>query len=885
VNTISHYQILEKLGEGGMGVVYKARDTRLERFVALKLLPASKTADPARRLRFMQEARAASALNHPRIITIYEIDRTEGTDGADFIAMEFVPGRTLDQIIPAKGLRISEALKYAIQIADALAAAHAAGIVHRDLKPANVMVTDKGDIKVLDFGLAKLIENTGITETENTRTVAADLPHTDEGAILGTVSYMSPEQAEGKKIDARSDVFSFGVLLYEMLTGRRAFQGDTKLATLAGILNREPEPIEKANASIPRELARIVQRCLRKDPDRRAHSMQDLKLALEEIKEDSDSGLVLTAGAAGGVARKPASRQPFVLAALALVLVAGGTAFWLSRQPVKIEPQLRAVPLTSFPGYESSPTFSPDGSQMAFSWDGEHGENYDIYVQLIGSGRPLRLTTDAARDISPSWSPDGRTIAFTRIGADGSATAVLIPALGGAERELAHLGTFLPQSVNFRHAITGWSPDGRWLLANTREPGKPAAVSLVSVETGEKRLLASPPRGTLLDFGGCISPDSRALAFIRVRQVIGSADYLSDVYLMPLTADMHSGAEPRRLTSDNTAIFGIAWAGDGRDIVFSSRRAGTPALWRIPVSGSQPPQRVPVGDNVQSLAISARANRLVYETGVNIDTNIWRANLTDASQPPASLLASTHQEESPSYSPDGKRIAFRSDRTGSLEIWTCDADGSNQSQLTQRPTSGSPHWSPDSREVAFDSNVDGRWQIFVASDHGGQARQVTTQGGSRPSFSHDGRWIYFASGAAGRTEVWKIPAGGGNAVQLTHNGANNPLESDDGAFLYYNRGSIFRSAVDGTGETAVIQDANPGDVFALTHDGVYYRGASSAPGEMFFFSLATGKSRQLFRANAPIGFGLTVTSNGRWLLYPQIDGLPGSDLMLVENFH
>jgi eukaryotic-like serine/threonine-protein kinase len=225
VPAISHYEILEKLGEGGMGVVWKARDTRLERFVALKLLAASKTADPARRQRFVQEARAASALNHPRIITIYEIDRSDGPDGADFIAMEFVPGRTLDQLVPAKGLRISEVLKYAIQIADALAAAHAAGIVHRDLKPANVMVTEKGDVKVLDFGLAKLMENPTITEADRTKTVVTNLPNTEEGTILGTASYMSPEQAEGKKVDVRSDVFSFGVLLYEMLTGHRAFQG------------------------------------------------------------------------------------------------------------------------------------------------------------------------------------------------------------------------------------------------------------------------------------------------------------------------------------------------------------------------------------------------------------------------------------------------------------------------------------------------------------------------------------------------------------------------------------------------------------------------------------------------------------------------------------
>ncbi len=257
--SIGHYQIGEKLGEGGMGVVYKALDTRLERAVALKVLAADKVADPDRKRRFVQEAKAASALNHPNIITIYDIN---AADGIDFISMEFVAGRTLDRVIPRQGLPPAEALRISIQIADALTAAHAGGIIHRDLKPANIMVTDSGLVKLLDFGLAKLTEKTGIGQEEPTATLAA----TEEGKILGTVAYMSPEQAQGLKVDARSDIFSFGAVLYEMLTGRRAFSGDTKMSTVAAILNREPEPLA---ATTPRELDRIVTRCLKKDPARR----------------------------------------------------------------------------------------------------------------------------------------------------------------------------------------------------------------------------------------------------------------------------------------------------------------------------------------------------------------------------------------------------------------------------------------------------------------------------------------------------------------------------------------------------------------------------------------------------------------------------------------
>jgi serine/threonine protein kinase len=360
VPTISHFEVLEKLGQGGMGVVWKARDMRLERIVALKLLPAEKTADTTRRLRFMQEARAASALNHPHIITIYDIDRE---DGADFIAMEFVPGRTLDQLIRGKGLRVNEALKYAIQIADALAAAHAAGIVHRDLKPGNVMVTEKGDnVKVLDFGLAKLQENTPISQADNTRTLDTAQPKTVEGTILGTAAYMSPEQAEGKNVDARSDIFSFGAVLYEMLTGRRAFQGHSTMATLAAILNREPEPVESLAGAIPVELARLVRRCLRKDPDRRAQSMQDLKLALEDLKEAFDAGTLATAAVQSG---KPAGhRKKWAALAFGVVLLAAIGWFampWSKSRPGPAGPPVIVLMDTTAP----NGVYDPDTRQKS----------------------------------------------------------------------------------------------------------------------------------------------------------------------------------------------------------------------------------------------------------------------------------------------------------------------------------------------------------------------------------------------------------------------------------------------------------------------------------------------------------------------------------------
>jgi eukaryotic-like serine/threonine-protein kinase len=277
---LAHYEITEKIGEGGMGVVYKAKDSHLDRFVAIKVLPPERVADPERKRRFVQEAKAASVLNHPNIITVHDIDER---DGVDFIVMEYVRGKTLDEMIPSKGLKLGDALKYGVQIADALAKAHSAGIIHRDVKPYNVMVGEDGRVKLLDFGLAKLTEAAPLGEDEATRT----LPTTDKGTIVGTVAYMSPEQAEGKRLDARSDIFSFGSVLYEMVTGRRAFQKESKTSTLAAIIHKEPEPLE---AVIPHDLERIIKRCLHKDPARRFQHLDDAKVALEELKEESDSG-------------------------------------------------------------------------------------------------------------------------------------------------------------------------------------------------------------------------------------------------------------------------------------------------------------------------------------------------------------------------------------------------------------------------------------------------------------------------------------------------------------------------------------------------------------------------------------------------------------------
>jgi len=357
--TVHHYQFLEKLGAGGMGEIWKAQDTRLNRFVAVKVLTSANAGDPERRRRFIQEAQAASALNHPNIITIHDII-SEGD--AEYMVMEYVQGKTLIDLIPKGGLRVPQVLKYAVQMTDALQAAHAAGIIHRDLKPGNVMVTETGLVKVLDFGLAKLTDNSPLSHSvgsgdDATRTIA-EAPLTVEGSILGTVSYMSPEQAQGKRVDSRSDIFSFAVVLYEMVTGARAFAGDSALSTLSAILRDEARPIPEIAPDTPPQLEQVIFRCLRKNPDQRFQTMKEVQVALGALKHESDSGMLYRTRAGMEPWPKEKKKSPLPLplltgigAAVLILAIAGGGAWWWTHRT----PQIAATLPAAVPAATQSP--------------------------------------------------------------------------------------------------------------------------------------------------------------------------------------------------------------------------------------------------------------------------------------------------------------------------------------------------------------------------------------------------------------------------------------------------------------------------------------------------------------------------------------------------
>jgi Tol biopolymer transport system component/predicted Ser/Thr protein kinase len=899
--TLGHYQITEKLGEGGMGVVYKARDTHLDRFVAIKVLPAEKVADPERKRRFVQEAKAASALNHPNIIHIYDIDHAEGTD---YIAMEYVAGKTLDQRIGRRGLRLSEALKYAVQIADALAKAHSAGIVHRDLKPTNIMVNEDGVVKVLDFGLAKLTEQVQGDETASTATIDdGGRPITEEGIIVGTVAYMSPEQAEGKKVDARSDIFSLGSVLYEMVTGQKAFQGTSKISTLSAILHQEPKAVSGIMPTIPTDFEKLISRCLRKDPAKRLQHMDDVKIALDELKEDSDSGK-LAAGA-------PVRRRGRSYLWLSMTLAAGAVLavvawLWLGRsRPAAEEGTLTAVPLTAYPGTETCPSFSPDGTQVAFQWCPEGwatGKNCDIYVKQIGMEPPYPLTDTPEQEYGPAWSPDGRFIAFLRQLSTEKVALVLIPQRGGPQRVLAELDASKAGTA-LDGPYLAWTPDSKWVVSPVPEVGRRIwSLCLFSVETGEKRQVTN----AATEVGGgdtapAISPNGRVMAFARIRAPV------SELCLLSLGEGYKPQGEPERIPADNPYNIGAAWTPDGSDIVFSAGvRVGTHVsinhgLWRVAAAEPAKARRLPFAqDNARSPGISRLGNRLAYavERG---DTNIWRIDLQGPDRKagvPFKLISSTRSEHGARLSPDGKRIVFQSDRSGVNEIWVCDNDGANPVKLTSVGGSARDlslgEWSPDSKSIVFDMNVGSNFGVHVISAGGGVPRRLTTapKWVSFPCWSRDGQSIYFRSGRGGTTQVWKMPAGGGDAVQISHDpeGVDRLHESPDGKFLYYSKGwpnpqSVWRVAAEGGEATKVLDGVHTTAGWTVGGHGIYFFAKPDEKGhsDLSIYEFATGKTRKIATIERPVTWYVEVSRDDRTLLYTQVDEA-GSDLMLVENF-
>ena len=786
---VGSYEITSLIGRGGMGEVYLGEDIRLRRNVALKLLPSSVTKDASRLQRFEQEARAASALNHPNIIAIYEITEANSTL---MMATEFVDGETLRERLTRGALSITEVLSISIQIADALSAAHKAGIIHRDIKPENIMIRPDGYVKVLDFGLAKLSEP---DSTQSFAETSTQRIKTGSGVVIGTVGYMSPEQARGQTVDARSDIFNFGAVIYEMVAGQKPFAGETPSDAFAAILKVDPKPLSHLAPETPAELERIVSKALRKDREERYQGVRDLLLDLKRLKEDVDFRARLLTGSrpthdavsANNVQiRRPKTRAFLIGLALVLLITAASIGVYKFVKPVQPPSAeamqvIKTTQVTFSSGFDGYPSLSPDGKSVAYSSD-QNG-TFEIYVkQLSEIGGELQLTNDGQQNFQPSWSPDGQRIAYHSRKRGG---LWVVPALGGAPKQLAEIG-----------ARPVWSPDGSFIAFQSESPGgelsnsrvmPPSTIWIMPSSGGRPKQITQPGNPAGGHSAPSWSPDSKRLVF--------EASDFADVKVWSIGVD---GSDAKEIINGTQPIY----AGDGRHIYFMGRYTGESELSRIPVSSSGEPIGDPIpvlqareGAYFSGPVVSPDGKKVLYSAN-RIESNLSTVSLLangEPAGPPAIFASDTSSRNTlPRFSPDGRKIALnRWRRTTGNHIWVGDADGKNLTQITNTPKGeAQASWLPGSDKVAFLSeNADKHLMLWTVSIVTGKQEPLLDlgKGIQYATLSPDGNHVAYNFIQNGVVNVWIAGVNDGQRKQLTFDAelAGFPCWSRDGQWIAY----------------------------------------------------------------------------------------------------
>jgi len=774
---IGPYTIQSLLGAGGMGDVYRARDTKLGRDVALKILPPLFTANADRVARFGREARVLASLNHPHIGSIYGF---EDTGDVPALVLELVEGETLDDCVRRGPLPVSKALAVAQQIADALDAAHRAGIIHRDLKPSNIKITPDGVVKVLDFGLAKALAADGSNPDLPTSTLTAD--GTLAGAILGTAPYMSPEQARGQAVDKRTDIWAFGCVFFEMLTGSSAFVRETVTDTVVAVLGAEPE-WKSLPADTPASIRRLLTRCLQKDARRRLHDIADARIEIEDA-------IATPAEPVAPATPRPSSRS--ALLALLLGIAAALVLLWWARDKFggPAQPSLqdvRVTRLTELPGLEESPAISPDGKSLAFT-AGVNGKR-QVFVQLVAGGAPLQITHDAADHESPRWSPDSSSVFYFSPAVSGAVQGSIweMPALGGVPRRV----------VNSVGGADVSQKDGRLALFRLAKQG----IQLVTAPMDGSRfdVVAEFAPATYYLYPRW-SPDGRWIAFQQGDSI------RFDVFVAPAT-----GGTPRQLTHENNMMSGFAWLPDSTGIVYSSSRGGTMpylptlALWQVTLQDGRV-RRITSGETSYVTPDISRSGAILVGR-LKLQSDIWKFPVdglpTENAARAVRVTRQTGQVLTPTAGPGDKEVAFLSDSGGHANFWVVNTESGALRQITHERDPnvavGVPVWSPQGDAIAFVSSRGNQgltFGVWLVNSDGSNLRNVANPG-LGPAWSPDGRWVYYSTrGGTAATELKKVPVDGGAAVTVTTERLRNVIGLD-GTTLYY---SFERPLVDGTPE-------------------------------------------------------------------------------------
>ncbi len=724
---IGSYLIEKQIGVGGMGEVYLASDEKLNRKVALKFLPAEYVSDDERVKRFALEARAISALNHPNIVTIHDI----GNDGGiNFIATEYVEGKTIRELIAEKP-RLLEILNIILQVCDALAAAHSAGIIHRDIKPENIIFRPDGYVKILDFGLAKL-SNLETKPTDN-------FAKTAKGVIIGTPAYMSPEQVTDDNVDHRTDLWSVGVCLYELLTGFNPYKKDTRQATFQAILLDEPPLASTINAEVSGELDRILYKALEKDPDISYQTAVDLRADLKRVRRETDS----TSGQrfSSTQKRKAAQMQRFFsIFAFCLLLLSVGIWYfgvWHSKAEAADWSQANKIQLTDRAGSEIFPTLAPDGKSFVFTAKTERGDD-DLFLQRVGDKRARSITEDClSDDTQPAFSPDGERIAF-RSERNNEGGVYVMSAGGENVRRVADFG-FHP----------AWSPDGKELVVSTvgielpeSRNSRPSQLWIITLETGARRLLTDADA-----MQPAWSPDGKYIAYGFIPPSVGRRD----IGIIPV-----GGGEPLVITRDGTTNWNPVWSPDGNFLYFASDRGGNMSFWRVRFENgkitSEPESVVTPAKYSRHLAFSRDGKRLIFVSTDN-RANLQAVNFDPQTEKtvgaPFWITTGDREISRPELSPDGTQFVLHVSRRTQDDIVLMNRDGTNQSDLTNDADFDRyPRWSPDGKRIAFASDRSGFYEIWTINADGTNLRQVTfmnKEGTSFPLWSPDGKRILYRS--------------------------------------------------------------------------------------------------------------------------------------------
>ncbi len=811
---LGRYEIRSKIGEGGMGEVYLAEDMQLRRRVALKILPLEVASNKDRMRRFTQEAQAAAALNHPHIAHIYEIGEA---DGLHFISMEFVDGLTLRQLIHEQHTDLAKLLRYLQHAAEGLAKAHSSGIVHRDLKPDNIMVTRDGHAKVLDFGLAKLIEPQqaiGTRATDSSEVATALMPqHSTPGTVMGTVGYMSPEQAQGKtnEIDQRSDIFSFGCILFEAVTGQKPFAGKDTLDSLHNIVHAPAPNVKELNPAAPDELQRIVRRCLAKDQDKRYQSIKDVSIELEELQQDwhaatqlefstapttsgspaskSRSGSSIESSSRSGLATAniaaPASstaeyvtaeikrHKKGVAIVLAVLLISAiGLAFGLYKlRARKPELNLQAGKITRLTsnGKVGSATMSPDGKYVAYTLVDELGSS--LWVKYLATGSNVQIVPPAGLGAGvgqSTFSPDGNYLYYIRGGRGGGPGALCqVPVLGGTSKMLL-------ENVS----RISFSPDGKRFAFERRyvSEGEDAVIIANADGAGEQKIATRKHPDFFLG-GAAWSPDGRTIAC-----PIGG--FTGGYYRSIGAINVSDGAQ-RVLPSHRwNDVERVAWLPDGNGLITTAQeRAGDQyQLWQISYPGGESRTLTNDLSDYHLVSLTADAGALVTVLS-DTTANVWLVPYGEWGSGRQLTSSKTNGFSSIAFLHDG-RIVYDSRASGNPDLWIMDREGGNQQQITDDAyAERSARATPDGRYIVFDSWRSGTIQLWRMNVDGSNARLLTPTYGFNSTVSPDGKWVVFGTFTVGGFSIWKVSIDGGDPVQVTHKYSLNAAISPDGKLI------------------------------------------------------------------------------------------------------